>query len=40
MKAIPSFYKIATLRLKTEIPHIFLLQTVQAGDMLYPTEAL
>ena len=39
MKAIPSFYKIATLRLKTEIPHIFLLETVQAGDMLYPTEA-
>lgn len=39
IKSIPSFYKIATLTLKTEIPNILLLETVQAGDMLYPIEA-
>ena len=39
IKSIPSFYKIATLTLKTEISNIILLQTVQVGDMLYPIEA-
>lgn len=39
MQAIPSFYKIATLTLKTEISNIFLLETVEAGDMLYLIEA-